>query len=231
MIIKGFQKLTLVDYPKKLAALIFLPFCNFKCGYCYNTPLWEDDFSIPDITEEEVLEFMKSRVDKLDALAITGGEPLLHKDLPEFVRKVKDLGFLVKIDTNGTNPVMLKKLIDERLVDYVAMDVKAPLYKYEKVVGVKADTEAIQKSIQILKESSIDYEFRTTVLPCLQSKADLLEIAGLLKGSKKLALQQFTAFEGVKDKKLCNEEKYNKDDLEEIKKEVEPFFDEVVIRI
>jgi pyruvate formate lyase activating enzyme len=229
MIIKGIRKFTLVDYPGKIAAVLFLPFCNFRCRFCYNLPLLEFDKSEPTISEKDVLDFLESRKGKLDAVCITGGEPTLHEDLPDLCKKIKELGFLVKVNTNGTNPGMLKYLIDNKLVDYISMDLKAPLDKYEKVVGVEVDIEPIKDSIKLLKESEIDYCFRTTTLPCLHSEEDFIEMAKLLKGAKKYEIQQFNAFEGLIDESLNNEEKYSDEEINGFKKKIEIYLGNVEI--
>jgi len=137
--IKGLQKTTLVDYPNKVACTIFLPRCNFRCGFCYNKDLVIDYDRLPSIQEEEIINFLKEKKKWLDGVVFTGGEPTLHRELPNFIKKIKEMGFLVKIDTNGTNPKMLKELIDNNIVDYIAMDIKAPLEKYDKITGVNVD--------------------------------------------------------------------------------------------
>ncbi len=162
MFIGGLQKSSLIDYPEKISAIIFTQGCNFRCPYCHNPELIEKNCSpIPPPTLRwrdgvgGIIEFLKSRIGKLDGVVITGGEPTLHKDLPEFISKIKTLGFAVKLDTNGTNPQMLQELIDKKLIDYVAMDIKAPLDKYCDVVCANVDTNKVQQSIDILKNSNV----------------------------------------------------------------------------
>jgi len=193
MKIAAIQKLSLIDYPDKIAAIIFTSGCNFRCPYCHNpelvNPLPE---SFSTVSEAELFQFLEKRQGKIEAVTITGGEPTLYSDLPELIKKIKDLGFLVKLDTNGTNPTMLKKLLTEKLVDYVAMDIKAPFSRYEEVVGRKVDVAAINKSIGLIKSSGIDYEFRSTILPRLFDEKDIKKMAGLIRGAKRYFLQNFT---------------------------------------
>jgi len=189
MLLKGLEKLTLIDYPGYMACTVFVFGCNFRCGFCHNPELVIDDGREP-LKEEDFFNFLKERKDFLEGVCITGGEPTLYEDLPDFIKKIKDLGYLVKLDTNGTNPEMLEKLINQKLIDYVAMDIKAPIEKYEKIVNAKVDKEKIKKSIEIIKSSEIDYEFRTTATPDL-TENDFLEIAKWIKGSKKYYIQQF----------------------------------------
>lgn len=188
--IGGFQKSSLIDYPEKISAIIFIQGCNFKCPYCHNPELVGRTSCAP-LNTSEVLDFLKSRIGKLDGVVITGGEPTLHKDLPELILQIKDLGFLVKLDTNGTNPDLLQDLIDKKLIDYVAMDIKAPIEKYSDVVCAKVDTENILKSIEILKKSNVDYEFRTTVVKSQLSLEDFEKIGKMIKNTNKYYLQRF----------------------------------------
>ena len=166
---------------------MFLAGCNFRCPWCYSSELVlpEKIKKQPRISEKELFKFLKDKKGLLDGVVLCGGEPSLNNDLPEFIRKIRNLGFSVKLDTNGSNPKMLEELIKKRLVDYIAMDVKAPLglnfqvpsTKYQKATGVKVNLENIKKSIEIIKKSGIDYEFRTTVVPALHTRKDILETA------------------------------------------------------
>ena len=229
MMIKGFQKLSLIEYPEKISAIVFLGNCNFKCHFCYNIELVRDYDKLPDIPEKEILDFLSTRKGLLDGIAITGGEPTLHKELPEFIKKVKDLGFLVLLETNGSNTEMLKELIDNKLVDYVAMDIKAPLEKYDEITGVKVNKENIQESINIIRKSGLDYEFRTTVIPKHFKEDDALAIGKWLKGSKRYVLQQFRPEKTLNDnyKKM---ESYAPEKLKELADLIRPFFDFVKVR-
>lgn len=191
IVIGGLQKSSLIDYPEKISAVIFTQGCNFKCPYCHNPELIKKKQETVKGNTEHILEFLKRRVDKLDAVVITGGEPTLQKGLPEFIKQIKDLGFLVKLDTNGTNPEILQNLLNEKLLDYVAMDIKAPIEKYSEVVKADVKAENILKSIEILKKSDLDYEFRTTVVKSQLLPKDFEEIGKLIKGCKKYYLQRF----------------------------------------
>jgi len=191
MLIKGLVKTTLIDYPGKVACVVFLARCNFRCPYCQNPDLVAGYGELPTISEEEVFRHLKSRKKWLDGVCVSGGEPTLNEELPEFLRKIKSLGFLVKLDTNGTNPEMLRKLLDEKLIDYVAMDIKAQLERYEEVVKAKVNLEKIKKSVEIIRSNDVDYEFRTTVVPGLLNSEDIEKICSWLRGSKRYYLQQF----------------------------------------
>ena len=191
MKICGFNKTTLLDYPGCVAATIFLGGCNFRCPFCHNGDLVLKSGQMTGYEEKEVLAFLKKRRNVLEGVCITGGEPTLHAELPEFISKIKELGYLVKLDTNGSNPEMLKSLVKEKLIDYVAMDVKAPLTKYEKACGVAVDVEKIKQSVEFLKKGEIPYEFRTTVVKELHTGEDILEIGRYLRGASKYFLQSY----------------------------------------
>lgn len=171
-----------------IAYVVFTPGCNFDCWYCHNRHILGGDLKL--LSEEEVLQDLSSRKKFVDIVVITGGEPTLQIDLEEFIFSVKELGFLVKLDTNGSNPEMLARLIDKGLLHYVAMDLKAPYNRYESVIGCYADMDKIKESIRIIRESGIDYEFRTTFSPDLTSD-DILEIAEGISGAKLYVIQQF----------------------------------------
>ena len=189
MIIGGFQKFSLIDYPQKVCAVIYTRGCNFRCPFCHNPKLvWPDQYE-QEIELEYVMEFLDNRRGLLDAVTITGGEPTMHNDLPDVIREIRALGFLIKLDTNGGNPSILSALLREKLLDYIAMDVKAPLEKYALVADVKVDTASIEESIQILLRGEVDYEFRTTVDRSLLDEEDLLQIGALIRGANKYYLQ------------------------------------------
>ena len=215
--IKGIQKSSLIDYPGKICSIIFLSKCNFRCGYCHNPELVLDDPKLKEISEEELLDFLKTRKGLIDAVTITGGEPTLYEKLPDFIKKIKELSFLVKIDTNGTNPKMLNRLIKNKLIDFISMDIKNVFEKYKETVNAKIDEIKLKESIKTIIKSGIEHEFRTTVLPKLHKKEDLVKIAEGLKGAKKYILQQFISAEKMLDKNFLTEKKYNQEELEEIK--------------
>jgi len=193
MEISGLQKLTLLDYPGKLACTIFTRGCNFTCPYCHNSSLVLNDKNRAKlITTEQVLNFLKERIGKIDGVCITGGEPLVQVDLKEFIQKVRAIGYKVKLDTNGYSPDKLKNLIDEELIDYIAMDIKNSFAKYGETVGrPNLDVSKIKKSIETIKNSGIDYEFRTTAIKEYLDLSDFKEIAQTLKGSKRYFIQNF----------------------------------------
>jgi len=226
MLIGGIEKLTLIDFPGELAAIIFTQGCNFRCQFCYNPMLvWpkvegkfinKKDHSL--IEESDLFIFLASRKGKLDGVVITGGEPTLHPDLPEFIGKIKDLGFKVKLDTNGTNSKMLGRLIDKKgFLDYIAMDIKAPAEKYEQTVGVKIDTEKIKKSINLVKESGLPYEFRTTLVPGLHGKDDIMKMGEMIKGADKWYLQFFKSDVELVNKELEGKARFTEKEMKEMK--------------
>ena len=202
MQIYGLQKMTLLDYPEHVAATVFLNGCDFKCPYCHNFEL-VDGTARPLMEEEEFFSFLEKRKGILDGIAISGGEPCLHKELPDFIRRIRAMGFLVKLDTNGYHPEMLSNLIEEHLVDYVAMDIKNSFSKYGITVGVPdLDTEPVRRSIDILMNLDRDYEFRTTVIKEFHEEKDFEEIGEMIRGAKKYFLQQYTCRETVPDQTL-----------------------------
>jgi len=224
MIFGGLQKFSLIDYPGKTSAVIFTVGCNFRCPYCHNPELVSLGEETNILEEQEILDFLENRKNKLDAVVITGGEPTLHKDLLEFMRKLKNMGFLVKLDSNGTCPDLFKKALEEKLVDYIAMDIKAPLDKYEKVTILPIDIEDIKKSIDIIKNSEIDYEFRTTIVESMLSKKDILEIADTISGARRYYLQKFVPTK-VNDVAYLKETTYSDEEFEELRAKIAPKFD------
>ncbi len=230
MIFGGFQKITLIDYPGKIAATVFTVGCNFLCPYCHNPELVDPEKikNQPRVSEREILEFLATRQGLLEGVCVTGGEPTLQNDLPEFIKQIKDLGFLVKLDTNGSNPQMLEGLLRERLLDFVAMDIKAPLEKYKKIVGEKVNLEDIQRSTELAR-SAPDYEFRTTVLPSLLSSKDILSIGRWLQGSKKYYLQQFKPTKTL-NSAFMNAKPFDWEKLVKLRGLLEIFFDKCEIR-
>ena len=192
MLISGLQKLTLLDFPNHVACTIFLKGCNFRCPFCQNKDLVLPEAKTTYYTEEEILDFIEKRKNVLDGVCFTGGEPTLHKDLADLMKKVKMLGLKVKLDTNGYNPDALIDLVNNKLVDYVAMDIKNSFQKYDLTTGIKfVDTSKIQKSIDFLKRGTIPYEFRTTVVKEYHNVSDFIDIAKTLQGASKYYLQKF----------------------------------------
>ncbi|MDP8264777.1 MAG: anaerobic ribonucleoside-triphosphate reductase activating protein [Candidatus Aceula lacicola] len=215
--IGGFQKFSLIDFPGKMAAVVFTQGCDFRCPFCHNPDLvLPEKFSEP-ILEQEILEFLEKRQDQLQGVVVTGGEPTIQGDLKAFLKKVKDLGFFVKLDTNGNNPEVLDDLIKEKLIDYVAMDVKAPLEKYSDVTGVQIDQSKIKESIDLILNSGIDYQFRTTVVKPFLSDQDLSNIASFLQGAKRYILQPFSAKGDILDASLLDVGHYTSDEFDNLK--------------
>ena len=225
--ILGMEKSSFIDYPNNICTVIFTGGCNFRCLYCHNSSIVNN---IGDkIEESEIISFLESRRKFIDALCISGGEPTIQKGLYNFIRKIKKRGFNVKLDTNGTNPDLLKRLIDERLIDYAAMDVKAPLDKYPAITQTSVVTEDIQKSIGILLENKIDYEFRTTICRELLSAEDIKVISEDIKGCNTYVLQNFKDGETI----LAGQNKftpYSDEELAEIQNDILGSQNEVIIR-
>lgn len=191
MKIKGLQKLTLLDYPGRLAATVFLGGCNFRCPFCHNAQLVVRDGG-EEIGEDALFAFLESRRGKLSGVCITGGEPTLYPQLPSFISKIRALGYSVKLDTNGSNPDMLESLVLDGLVDYVAMDIKSSRERYAAVAGVpELDLRRIERSVDFLLEGRVEYEFRTTLVRELHSEADLLAIGEWIRGAHAYFLQPF----------------------------------------
>ncbi len=195
MEIKGFIDISLVDWDGKISSVIFLPGCNMRCPFCYNATMVLHPKKMQTIPFEQIEEYLKKNRRWIDGAVITGGEPTIHNDLPELCRKIKGLGFLVKVDTNGTNPRMIRELIDKGLVDCIAMDVKAPLTeeKYSKACGTNAKNllKKIEETIDILLRSNVEYEFRTTMVPTLHKKGDIEQICQRIRGCRKYVVQNF----------------------------------------
>jgi len=225
MIIGGLEKLTLLDYPDHLAAIIFTQGCNFRCHFCYNPLLVlplkggdeknkkEKGFS--PLSSKNLFLFLTERFGRLEGVVITGGEPTLHPDLPSFIKKIKKIGYLVKLDTNGTNSGMLAGLIKDKLIDYIAMDLKAPLAKYEAVTGVPVDCKKIARSVKMIIASGLPYEFRTTVVPGLLEKNDFEAMGEVIKGAKKWYLQDFKSDTGLVNDNFEKKSGYSSKDMAE----------------
>jgi pyruvate formate lyase activating enzyme len=189
--IAGLQKMTLMDYPGKVAATVFLAGCNFRCGFCHNPEIVEIKPELETILEQEFFTFLQARQGLLDGVCVSGGEPLIHSELPDFLIKIKSLGYDIKLDTNGLNYDLLRKVIGQKLVDYIAMDIKASPENYSKVTNTQDEIKNISQSIQAIMSSGLDYEFRTTVLPRLHNFEELEKIGRLISGAKRYYLQNF----------------------------------------
>ena len=213
MLIGGVQKTSLLDFPDKISAIVFTQGCNFRCGYCHNPELIVLR-NEPAGTKAGFLEFLISRKGKLDGVVITGGEPCLQNDLIDFIKEIKAMGFLVKLDTNGTFPDRLQECLP--YLDYIAMDIKAPLHKYSEITKLNINTDKIEKSINLIMNSGIDYEFRTTVVKSQLTFEDFEDIGKLIKGAKKYYLQKFVASKTL-DEGMMSEKTYSNEDFEKIK--------------
>ena len=205
MKISGFNKLTLVDFPQKMAAIVFTAHCNMMCPYCHNSDLVLRANEAEEIPHEYILEFLEKRKNFLDGLVISGGEPLIHKDIETFIQKVRDIGYLIKLDTNGTFPDRLEYLVNKGLIDYVAMDIKNDLENYGTTIGVKNfNTANIERSIKFLLSGKVDYEFRTTTVSSLHYEKNFENISSLIKGCSRYYLQAFVANENTICKNLSS---------------------------
>jgi len=191
MRIGGLQKFSFCDYPGKLSAVIFTQGCNFKCPFCHNGSLLGSAGDSTCIETDSVLTFLESRKGKLDGVVITGGEPTIHRDLDKLIKDIRNLGFAVKLDTNGSNPDRVRSLITDGLIDFVAMDVKAPVSKYDILTGTRAPVESILQSIRLISESGLDHEFRTTFVKPLLSDMDIEELCKLIPNGSVHRIQEF----------------------------------------
>lgn len=192
MNIAGLQKMTLLDYPGRIACTVFLAGCSLRCPFCHNASLVLPERCPPPLMPpEELLRFLQSRQGKLDGVCITGGEPTLHWDLPQLIGAIRDLGFPVKLDTNGTNPAMLRELLEDDLLDYVAMDIKNCPARYDETCGGVSVLPLVQESVRLLMDSHVDYEFRTTVFSPAHSPEEMAAIGQWLRGAKRYFIQAF----------------------------------------
>jgi pyruvate formate lyase activating enzyme len=240
MIIAGLQKTTLIDFPGKIACVVFLAGCNFRCPWCYSSELVMPlkIAKQPRMAEEEFFNFLKNRQGMLDGVVICGGEPTINKDLPKFIEKIKHLGFLVKLDTNGSNPTMLKDLVSERLIDYVAMDIKTaqdnPAYKNLMIEGITIDhikeSADFLKNLPVTKQGQIDWEFRTTVVNTIHTREEFLEIAKWIGGPNvKYYLQNFRAEKTI-DPEFEKVKPFSREFVEDIVKDIAPYFGDCSLR-
>jgi len=235
MIIGGLVKFSLNDYPGKTSAVIFTRGCNFRCRYCHNPELVLPEKYAPEIPLSQIYSFLESRKGKLDAVCITGGEPTQHSDLPEMLKKIKEMGFLLKLDTNGSRPEMLETIIKparhasqgdaggEGNINYIAMDIKAPFEDYEKITGVPIAVEKLKKSINLIINSGLSHEFRTTIVKSLTSFDDLRKIAESIKGADNYFLQRFVPAVKLNDQSFINEVYYSEKELKALTAELASF--------
>lgn len=225
----GINKLSLSDYPGKLCANLIVPGCNFRCPYCSEKQLILDFLPMRKITEDEVIALLHPRIGFLDGVCLTGGEPTIHRELPSFLARLKSIGSLVKLDTNGSHPKRLGHVIGRKLVDYVAMDIKVPLKRYQETVQYRITPEMLLDSIQLIRRSGVDYEFRTTVVPGIVDGDDLEEIAMILTGSKRYVLQSFKPGSTLSEH-YVDLEPYSIQEMRQFKDRVAPYFVQVKLR-
>lgn len=219
MRIGGLEKTTLIDYPGKVACMIYTIGCNFHCPYCHNPELVDE--TAPEINIEDVFKLLEERKHLLDGVVITGGEPTLHDDLIDIMIRIKKLGYLIKLDSNGTHPEMLKQAVKLGLVDYFAMDIKAPLESYSQQVARPVDTEAIKESIQFIMNCGVEYEFRTTIVKSLLTEDDVEQIVKSVKGAKKYYLQKFIPTK-ILNPQLKKKMSYTNEEFEALRERVAP---------
>ncbi len=229
MNIGGLQKVSLIDYPGKISAIIFTQGCNFRCPYCHNPQLVDPKLYRPCLFSKDILDFLAHRRGKLDAVTITGGEPTLQEDLIPLIQKIRKMGFAVKLDSNGSRPAVLDRLLKEKLLDFIALDIKAPLDKYSQVVKVQMDTGAIAQSVRLVIQSKIPQEFRTTVVKSMLTQKDILAIAKEIAGAKRYALQRFQPAQTL-DPEFAGEQLFPEEELLKLKKQLEKMFPLVLIR-
>lgn len=229
MKIGGLEKVSLIDYPGEICAVVFTQGCNFRCPYCHNPELVDPERYGPCLAEKEIIRFLSSRRGKLDAVTITGGEPTLQKDLPYFVGKIRKMGFAVKLDTNGSLPEVVGRLLGEKLIDYIAMDVKAPLEKYEAVTGVPQAAQAVRESIRLILRSDISHEFRLTLVPGLVGPDDVPVVAREIAGARRFALQKFRAAKTL-NRIYLDKETYPDEVFLKIKEALEKDIPTVIVR-
>lgn len=227
--IYDYMPVSTVDYPGKIATTVFISGCNFRCPYCHNSSIVINKKA--NLTDEDILRYLDRRKNLIDGVCISGGEPTLWEGLKSLMVKIKSSGFLIKLDTNGSRPEVVQELIEEKLVDYIAMDVKAPLDGYRNFLTQVRDVEKVNISVDIIKNSAVDYEFRTTVHPRLLSIEDIKRIGQWLKGAKKYVLQGYRYSDGVLNPVLCGRQNCDKTYLEKARDEVVEYFDRVEIRL
>ncbi|MFA5103392.1 MAG: anaerobic ribonucleoside-triphosphate reductase activating protein [Candidatus Thermoplasmatota archaeon] len=228
MKIGGFQKTSLLDYPDRISAIVWTSGCNFRCPFCYNKKLALGTAEL--FPQDEILSFLSKRKELLDGVVISGGEPFLQDDFVDFIKRVKNLRLLVKVDTNGAFPERLEELLEQQLVDYVAMDVKAPKKKYHKLSGIDVDFSKIEASINLIKSKARAYEFKTTFVPGFLTKEDIVEIAEWLKGADVYYLQQFKPMKPLVSSQLESALPYPREYVYETLEAIQPFFKRCVVR-
>ena len=216
MNIKGLQKVSLLDFPGGICSTIFVGGCNLRCRYCYNRDLVLNPDSLPAISAEEIFAFLRSKSSLLDGVCVSGGEPTLQEELPDFLMEIKKMGLKVKLDTNGTRPEVISRLLEEDVLDYIAVDVKGPPAKYSYITGNNTDHAKLKETIALLKNSRVEQEFRTTVIPGLLEDEDLLSIAKEIAGCRRYVLQQFSPRSSIIDPALLSLKPYSREKVAEM---------------
>jgi len=229
MKIGGLQKVSLIDYPGKISAVVFTQGCNFRCPYCHNPELVDPKRYRECLPEDEISSYLEKRRGKLQAVVVTGGEPTIQGDIISFVQRVKAMGYLMKLDTNGSRPEVLQELIELKLLDYIAMDVKGPIGKYPAVTCVPVQVEIIKRSIEIIKTSGVDYEFRTTIVKSQIEGADILAIGNLIGRIPLYALQRYVPSMPL-DERFIDKVSFSREELDALRVELEKSCDRIVIR-
>ncbi|WDP84734.1 MAG: anaerobic ribonucleoside-triphosphate reductase activating protein [Desulfobacter sp.] len=240
MHIGGFQKNTLIDFPGEIACLVFTPGCNFTCPYCHNPALaagpvnraGTDKKTAPEFTEEEIFAFLKRRRGMIQGVAITGGEPTLQKDLPDFIRRVRDMGFKIKLDSNGTRPAILARLMEQGLVDYLAMDIKTDLEHYPLVMKNTSEVESIRESIDLIIDKALGYEFRTTCARPFITREIMAKIGKMIQGASTYILQNCSRNVDILDPSFLTDDHhfFTQDEMEDLKQTISPFVQKAAIR-
>ncbi len=225
--IKQMIETSLIDWEGKIVSTLYLPSCNFRCPYCYNCDLILHPENFPDISQRKIDNFLIERKDFIDGICMSGGEPTLYPDLPAYFKEIKKKGFLIKLDTNGTNPKLLKNLLDFSLVDYIALDIKSSLDfdNYSIAAGIKDKIvlEKVKDSIELIMNSKVDYEFRTTVVPLLHSDETIMEIARYISGAKKYVLQNFSPLEKTLDPSFQKIKPYPGEKIKELSEKAKKY--------
>ncbi|NMB36287.1 MAG: anaerobic ribonucleoside-triphosphate reductase activating protein [Firmicutes bacterium] len=215
MDIRGLQRTSLIDFPGEICATLFTGGCNLRCCYCYNKDLVFNPDTLPFFSQGEIMSFLQKRSSLLDGICLTGGEPTLQKALLPFLTAVKELGLKVKLDTNGTRPAVLRRLLEKEVLDYVAVDLKGPWQKYPLITGKNIDVRVLKETIALLKDGSLQHEFRTTVVPGILGVEDLLIISKTIEGSPKYVLQQFQPHPNLIDSSLCSTQPYSLETIQQ----------------
>lgn len=227
MMIDGFQKVTLLDFPNKVSCILFTRGCNLKCPFCQNSSLIGQEKGPSEISEEEIFAYLEKRKGILDGVVISGGEPLLQRAIKDFIRKIKAMGLLVKLDTNGSNPKLLKELVNDSLIDYVAMDIKNDFSKYGMTVGKICGIDKIKESIEFLKQGKVNYEFRTTIVKEFHTIQDISAICGMIGTNCKYYIQNFEDSDYVIDRSLHG---FSMEELIQIDQKLKGHFPNIQVR-